>query len=223
MKPGSAQTRVHRLPERGVYDRAVIDAILDEGVVCHVGFVQEGQPVVIPTLYARVGDVVFVHGSAASRMLRRLSSGADVCLTVTLVDGLVLARSAFHHSINYRSVVVFGRARIVDDTAEKLAALETFAEHIVPGRWRDIRPPNGQELKATSILALRLDEASAKVRSGPPKDDDADYGLATWAGVLPMEITYGAPINDPRLSTDMLPPEYVRNYKRPRFRALEAK
>jgi uncharacterized protein len=223
MTSGNARTRVRRLPERGVYDRAVIDAILDEGVVCHVGFVQDGQPVVIPTLYARVGDVVFVHGSAASRMLRRLSAGADVCLTVTLVDGLVLARSAFHHSINYRSVVVFGRARVVDDTAEKLAALEAFAEHIVPGRWRDIRPPNAQELKATSILALRLDEASAKVRSGPPKDDDADYGLATWAGVLPMEIAYGAPINDPRLPTDMLAPEYVRNYKRPRDRGLEEK
>jgi uncharacterized protein len=221
--PTTARTRVHRLPERGVYDRAVVDAILDEGLVCHVGFVEDGQPVVIPTLYARVGDVVFVHGSAASRMLRRLASGADVCLTVTLVDGLVLARSAFHHSINYRSVVVFGRARIVADPTEKLVALEAFAEHVVPGRWRDIRPPNARELKATSILALPLNEASAKVRSGPPKDEDAGHGLATWAGVLPIAITYGAPISDPRLPRDVPAPGYVRNYHRPRSSSTEEK
>jgi nitroimidazol reductase NimA-like FMN-containing flavoprotein (pyridoxamine 5'-phosphate oxidase superfamily) len=215
MTSPTARTRVHRIPERGVYDRAVIDAILDEGLVCHIGFVDGGLPVVIPTLYARVDDGVYVHGSAASRMLRQVAAGADMCLTVTLVDGLVLARSAFHHSINYRSVVVFGRARMVEDSAEKLVALEAFAEHIMPGRWRDARPPNAQELKATKILALPLTEASAKVRSGPPKDDEADYSLATWAGVIPASVTYGSPVSDPRLATEVAAPDYVRNYRRP--------
>lgn len=166
----SARTRVRRLPKRGVYERGTIAAILDEGVVGHIGFVHDGQPAVIPTLYARVEDLVYIHGSAASRMLRTLTGGADFCLTVTLLDGLVLARSAFHHSANYRSVVVFGRARLVADRTEKLAALEAFAEQIVPGRWAEVRPPNARELKATTVLALPLTEASAKIRSGPPSD-----------------------------------------------------
>jgi nitroimidazol reductase NimA-like FMN-containing flavoprotein (pyridoxamine 5'-phosphate oxidase superfamily) len=192
----------------------VIDAILDEGLVCHVGFVDDGMPVVIPTLYARVGDVVYLHGSAASRMLRRLGTGADVCVTVTLLDGVVLARSAFHHSANYRSVVVFGRARIVDDPAEELVALEAFAEHIVQGRWNDVRPPNARELKATTVLALQLGEASAKVRSGPPSDDEADYQRPTWAGVIPLRLTAGAPISDAHLPAGVTVPGYARDYRR---------
>jgi nitroimidazol reductase NimA-like FMN-containing flavoprotein (pyridoxamine 5'-phosphate oxidase superfamily) len=211
----TTRTRVRRIPERGVYDRAVIDAILDEGLLCHVGFVHDGQPVVIPTLYARVGDVVYVHGSAASRMLRTLSNESDVCLTVTLLDGLVLARSAFHHSANYRSVVVFGLARRVDDAAEKLAALEAFAEHVAPGRWADVRRPTALELKATTVLALPLLEASAKVRSGPPIDDDEDYARDTWAGVIPLQLAAGLPETDARAPAGVAVPGYALEYRRP--------
>src|SRR5438067_6502370 len=171
----SERTRVVREPQRGAYDRAQIDAILDAGLVCHLGFVHDGHPFVIPTLYGRVGDEVYVHGSSASRMLRTLKGGVDACLTVTLVDGLVLARSIFNHSINYRSVVVLGRAVEVDDPDEKVRALEAFGERILPGRWVEVRPPTSQELKATSILRLPLDEASAKVREGPLNDAAADY------------------------------------------------
>jgi uncharacterized protein len=210
----SARTRVRRLPKRGVYERAVIEAILDEGLVCHVGFIDGGHPVVIPTLYARVGAVVYIHGSAASRMMRTLEDGADVCLTVTLLDGLVLARSAFHHSANYRSVVVFGRARLVAGRAEKLAALEAFAEQVAPGRWGDVRPPNARELKATTVLALPLSEASAKVRSGPPSDDKEDYARDVWAGVIPLRLVAGAPEPDPRLPPGVAVPDYVRDYRR---------
>jgi uncharacterized protein len=214
MAKESTRTRVRRYPERGVYDRAVIDSILDEGLICHVGFLDDGQPVVIPTLYARIADDVYIHGSAASRMLRRLETGADVCLTVTLIDGLVLARAAFHHPVNYRSVVVFGRARVVTNPAEKSRALEAFTEQIVPGRWADIRPPIPRELKATTVLALPIDESSAKVRSGPPSDDAADYRRPTWAGVLPLRLSAGAPISDTGLAADITVPDYVRNYRR---------
>jgi hypothetical protein len=195
----TARTRVRRLPKRGAYDRATIDAILDEGLVCHLGFVHDEHPVVIPTLYARVEDVVYVHGSAASRMLRTLGDGLDACLTVTLLDGLVLARSAFHHSANYRSVVVFGRARRVDERSEKMSALEAFSEHVAPGRWAEVRAPSEQELKATTVLALPLDEASAKVRTGPPVDDEEDYALDVWAGVIPLRLVAGVPEADARL------------------------
>ena len=200
---------MRRLPKRGVYDRAAIEAILDEGIVCHLGFVSDGHPVVIPTLYARAGDVLYVHGSAASRALRRLAGGFDACLTVTLLDGLVLARSAFHHSANYRSVVVFGRARPVDAQDEKLAALEAISEHVVPGRWADVRGPTARELKATTVLALPLDEASAKVRTGPPLDEDDDYELAVWAGVIPFRFVTGEPEPDPRLRPDIPLPRYL--------------
>jgi uncharacterized protein len=195
----TAKTQIKRLPKRASYDKAQVYSILDEGRVCHVGFVVDGQPYVIPTGYARVDDLLYLHGSAASRMLRALDEGAPVCVTVTLVDGLVLARSAFHHSVNYRSVVVLGRARLVTDPDEKLQALRSFTNHLVPGRWDEVRPPTDQELKATSVLVLPLAEASAKVRTGPPLDDEDDYSLPIWAGVVPARTEWCEPIPDPRL------------------------
>ena len=208
------RTKVKRLPDRGRYDRETIDAILDEGFICHVGFVVEGQPYVIPTGYARVGDHIYIHGSAASRMLRNLSQGIDICLTVTLIDGLVLARSAFHHSINYRSVVILGKAELVSDVGEKNAALEALTEHIVPGRWAEVRWPNELELKATTVLKLPIDEASAKIRTGDPKDDEEDYAMDVWAGVLPLELRTGEPIADTRQNSSSMVPAYVKNYRR---------
>lgn len=205
---------VRRLPERGRYDRAVIDAILDEALICHLGFISDGAPVVIPTLHGRHGDTVYVHGSAASHALRSLSAGAQACLTVTLVDGLVLARSAFHHSINYRSAMLFGVARLVTDPGEKMRALEVITEHVIPGRWAEARQPNAKELKATAVLALPIDEASAKIRTGPPKDDAEDYELPVWAGVLPMRMATAEPLADSVLPPDIPVPEYVRRYSR---------
>jgi uncharacterized protein len=214
--PKTQRTTLKRLPKRGVYDRNSVYDILDEGFICHVGFAVDGKPVVIPTGYARVEDRLYIHGSQASRMLRTLSEGIDVCVTVTLVDGLVLARSAFHHSINYRSVVVFGRASLVDDINDKNAALFAFSEHVIPGRWNDVREPTPEELKMTSVLALELTEASAKVRTGPPLDDEADYSLPVWAGVIPLQLTSREPVSDPRLPDDIQPPAYVKNYQRGR-------
>ena len=208
------RTQIRRIPERGVYDRATIDAILDEGFLCHVGFVVEGQPFVIPTGYGRAGDRLYIHGSAASRMVRTLSSGVQVCVTVTLLDGLVLARAAYHHSMNYRSVVVLGTAVEVTDEHERLVALETITEHIIRGRWTDIRPPNPQEVKATRVLRLPIEEVSAKVRTGPPVDDEVDYTLPYWAGVLPMRLQIGEPIPDSRLRPDVPLPAAVRGYRR---------
>ena len=207
-RPASDRTRVRREPQRGVYDRAAIDAILDEGLICHLGFVADGQPYVIPTLYARIGDEAYVHGSSASRMLRTLASGFDACLTVTLVDGIVLARSIFNHSINYRSVVVLGRARAVEDPDEKRRALEAFSDRLLRGRWADVRPPTSTELKATSILRMSLAEASAKVRTGPPKDDEEDYGRPVWAGVIPLALVAGDPLPDPALRPGFEPPAW---------------
>jgi nitroimidazol reductase NimA-like FMN-containing flavoprotein (pyridoxamine 5'-phosphate oxidase superfamily) len=192
-----------------VYDRDVVHAILDDGFLCHLGFVDEDQPVVIPTLYARVGDAVYIHGSSASRAIRHARGGAPVCLTVTHVDGLVLARSAFHHSVNYRSVVVFGRAEQVEGAAEKARALEAFMEAVMPGRWADARPPAPQELKATSVLRLPLDEASSKVRTGWPVDDEDDYERDVWAGVIPLELRRLAPEPDPRLGRGVPFPPYL--------------
>jgi nitroimidazol reductase NimA-like FMN-containing flavoprotein (pyridoxamine 5'-phosphate oxidase superfamily) len=192
-----------------------VHSILDEGFICHVGFAVDGKPFVIPTGYARVDQTIYIHGSAASRMLRTLSSGADVCLTVTLLDGLVLARSAFHHSVNYRSVVVFGKAFPVEDPEEKIKALRALSDHIIPGRWDEVRPPDDQEMKATLVLKLPLEEVSAKVRVGPPIDDEPDYDLPVWAGVLPLKLVPGTPIKDDRTSDDLLVPAYVTNYKRP--------
>ncbi len=196
----NARTRVTRLPKRAVYDKAQVHAILDEGFLCHVGFTVDGQPYVIPTGYVRAGEKLYVHGSAASRMLRTLDQGVQVCVTVTLVDGLVLARSSFHHSINYRSVVVFGTAQLVLDRNEKIDALRRFTNHIVPGRWDEARVPTDQELKATSVLVLPMEEVSAKVRTGPPIDDEEDYEIPIWAGVVPVHMRVDNPIPDERIS-----------------------
>lgn len=190
---------MRRLPKRGVYDREAVHAILDEGFICHVGFVHEGAPVVIPTAYGRDGERLYLHGSAASRMLRTLAAGVPVSIAVTLVDGLVLARSAFHHSINYRSVVMFGEARLVSEVEEKREALRVISEHLARGRWGEVRPPNLKELAATLVLGVPLEEVSAKVRTGPPIDDEEDYELPVWAGVLPLSIARGEPLADERL------------------------
>lgn len=212
--PQTARTILKRLPLRGHYDREVINRILDEGFICHVGFMVDGQPFVIPTGYARVEDKLFIHGSQASRMLRVLEKGIEVCLTVTLIDGLVLARSAFNHSMNYRSVVVFGRPTLVDDRAEKLAALLALSEHMIRGRWADVREPNERELQLTTVLSLPLTEASAKVRTGPPLDDEEDYELDVWAGTIPLRLEAGKPIVDPRTPAGKAAPEYAREYRR---------
>ena len=208
----TTRTTLKRLPKRGSFERETVYGILDEGFVCHVGFVVDGQPFVIPTAYGRAGDVLYIHGARASRMQKALAAGADVCVTVTLVDGLVLARSAFHHSINYRSVVVFGRARVVESEAEKNTALEAFTEHIMPGRWDDVRWPNAQELAATTVLAIQLSEASAKVRTGPPIDDEEDYALPMWAGVLPLGVEPGTAEADPRLPAETPLPGYLEEF-----------
>jgi len=210
----TGRTTLKRLPQRGSYDRALVYQILDEGFVCHVGFVVDGQPFVIPTAYGRIGDKLYIHGSAASRTLRSVGGGIPVCVTVTLVDGLVLARSAFHHSINYRSVVILGAATMVEAAEEKMTALRAFTEHVVPGRWDDVREPTEQELRGASVLALPLVEVSAKVRVGPPKDDDEDMSIPVWAGELPLRITAGSPVDDPRLLAGLGPPAYLTRYSR---------
>jgi hypothetical protein len=193
------RTKVRRLAKRAVYEKERVHSILDEGILCHVGFTLDGQPYVIPTLYARSGETVYMHGSGASRMLKTLAQGVDVCLAVTLIDGYVLARSAFHHSMNYRSVTVLGRAHLVDDPAKKLEALRLITDRIVPGRWDEVRGPNELELKQTAVLALPLEEVSAKVRAGPPADDEEDYALPVWAGVIPIHLQLGGPIPDGRV------------------------
>lgn len=209
--PASARSRLRRLPKRGSYDWPSIEAILDSAYLCHVGYAIDGQPFVTPTCYWRYQREILLHGSFASRMLRTLAGGIDVCVTVTIVDGLVLARSAFHHSINYRSAMLFGRARALEDEAEKKIAMEAFVERFFPGRWAELRPVNRKELKATTVLSLAVDEASAKVRTGPPVDDDRDYALPIWAGVLPIVSTPQAPIPDPRLLAGVAPPRYLRD------------
>jgi uncharacterized protein len=210
----TSRTTLRRLPQRGEFNREAVYRIIDEGFVCNVAFVVDGQPYAIPTGYGRAGDILYIHGSAASHMLRSLAGGVPVCVTVTLIDGLVLARSAFSHSINYRSVVIFGTAIKVEDADEKAAALKTFTEHVIPGRWSEVRRPNEQELKATTVLALPLVEVSAKVRTGPPKDDEEDLAFPVWAGVLPLRMAALAPIDDPSLSSEIEPPDYVMNYSR---------
>ena len=212
----SERTEVRRLAERGVYDADTINAIVDEALICHVGFVDDdGSPVVIPTIHARARDVLYLHGSAASKMLRSVKRGGQVCITITLIDGIVLARSLFHHSMNYRSVVIFGAAREVTDLEEKQLAFRAVTDHIVVGRWDDARQPTDKENRATTIVAIPLDEASAKVRSGPPCDDDEDYALRVWAGVLPLSLVAGAPVADPVLPEDIAEPDYLRGYHRP--------
>ena len=206
------RTRVVRESDRGVYDRDTVNRILDEGFLCHVGFIVDGQPYVIPTSYGRDGDVLYIHGSAASRMLRNLDRAIPVCVTVTLLDGLVLARSVFNHSMNYRSVVILGNATLTSNPEEKLAALLALSEHILPGRWDDSRQPNEKELKATSVLRIPIEEFSAKVRVGPPIDDEPDYTFPTWAGVIPLDTTVGTPIRDERCEREL--PKYLRDYSR---------
>lgn len=217
--PPSERTRVKRHPERGAYDRATIDGILDEALFCHVGYVADGHPRVIPTIHARVGDTLYVHGSNASRTLRTIKGGDDVCIVTTLLDGLVLARSAFMHSMNYRSVVVYGRTREVSDREEKWMAQKALVDHVCAGRSDQVRMPTDDELRQTTILAVPLEEASAKLRTGPPKDDEADYDLPLWAGVLPMSTVPQTPLDDPRLGHGLDPPPNVTGYRRPPPRA----
>jgi len=206
----TGRTQVRRLPKRAVYDKAQVHAILDAGWICHVGFSIDGQPYVIPTGYARVDDQIYIHGSAASRMLRFVGQGIDICVTVTLLDAFVLARSAFHRSMNFRSVVALGKARLVTDPAEKIEALHAFTNHMVPGRWEEVRPPTEKELEGTSVLALRLDEVSAKVRTGPPMDDEKDYALPVWAGIAPIQTRIGDPISDGRVPLGVAPIDFKR-------------
>ncbi|HST13064.1 MAG TPA: pyridoxamine 5'-phosphate oxidase family protein [Terriglobales bacterium] len=208
------RTRVVRESDRGVYDREAAYRILDEAFICHIGFTVDGQPFVIPTSYGRAGDNLYVHGSAASRMLRNLDKGVPACITVTLLDGLVLARSIFNHSMNYRSVVLLGTATLVDDPVEKLEALHRLSEHILPGRWAESRQPNERELKATSVLRVPITEFSAKVRQGPPIDDEDDLAFRTWAGVIPLQTVATAPLPDELCTTDVPVPAYASNYSR---------
>lgn len=208
------RTKVKRLPKRGNFERETIYSILDEAFVCHVGFSVDNQTFVIPTNYARNGDDLLIHGSSASRMMRNLAEGIDVCVTVTLIDGLVLARSAFHHSTNYRSVLIFGIAELITDENEKFEALRLFTEHIVPNRWNEIREPNAKELKATTVLRLPITEASAKIRTGDPVDDEEDYDLDVWAGVIPLKMTAGKPSDDEKLKAGIDTPDYALKYER---------
>jgi nitroimidazol reductase NimA-like FMN-containing flavoprotein (pyridoxamine 5'-phosphate oxidase superfamily) len=214
-EPPSNRSTVKRKPQRAAYDRSTIDKVLDEALICHVGFTVDGQTFVLPMIHVRVGDKVYLHGSPASRTLQALAQGAEACLTVTLIDGLVLARSAMHHSMNYRSVVLFGKACVVDDPVEKWGALEALTEHLIPGRWADVRGPTERELQRTQVLSVPIQEASAKLRTGPPLDDEADYELPVWAGVVPLRLTAGTPIGDPRLKPGVQPPEYAAQYQGP--------
>jgi nitroimidazol reductase NimA-like FMN-containing flavoprotein (pyridoxamine 5'-phosphate oxidase superfamily) len=212
----AAKTRINRLPERGHYDRETIYRILDEALICHVGFVQDGQPFVIPINFARMGNTIVLHGAKASRLLKYIESGKPICVEVTIVDGLVLARSVFHHSVNYRSVVLFGCGRAIEGEQEKLAALEAVTEHIIPGRWQEARLPNRKELRATRVVAIEIDEASAKVRLGPPGDETEDYSLSIWAGVLPLQEIPLSPIRDELQAENIPLPSYIAEYSRKR-------
>jgi nitroimidazol reductase NimA-like FMN-containing flavoprotein (pyridoxamine 5'-phosphate oxidase superfamily) len=216
----SDRATVKRKPQRAAYDRATIDKILDEGLICHVGFTHNGQTFVLPMIHVRVGDKVYVHGSPASRTLQALVQGAEACLIVTLLDGLVLARSAMHHSMNYRSVVLFGKASVVDDPVEKSAGLQALTDHLIPGRWADVRGATEQEWRRTLVVSVPIREASAKVRTGPPLDDEADYELPVWAGVIPLRLVPGSPIGDPRLKPGVQPPEYAIHYQGPKYVSL---
>lgn len=208
------RNRIKRLPKRGDYDRETIHRILDEALICHVGFVENGQPYVIPINFARMGDQIVLHGAKASRLLKHIAEGHPVCVEATVVDGLVLARSVFHHSMNYRSVVLFGTGRLIEQDAEKMEALRAVTEHLIPGRWQEARRPNRKELNATSVVSIRIDEASAKIRLGPAIDDEEDYGLPVWAGILPLQELPQAPIQDERQSEEIAVPVYIAGYSR---------
>jgi nitroimidazol reductase NimA-like FMN-containing flavoprotein (pyridoxamine 5'-phosphate oxidase superfamily) len=211
-RASSERTRVRRMPARAIYDRGRVEAILDQGMVAHLAFVVDGQPYAVPTLHARVGDTLYVHGSAASRAVRALSTGIPACVTVTLLDGLVLARSAFHHSVNYRSAMVLGQARPVEAEQERLRALKQFTERLVPGRWAEVRPPTSRELKGVAVLSMSLQECSAKARSGPPLDEPQDMALPVWAGVVPLTTVAGSPQADPQLQAGLECSEVVRGW-----------
>jgi len=213
-KPPTDRTRVKRLPERGAYDKDTVYSILDEGLVCHVAIEVEGQPFVIPMTYARSGDRLLLHGSGGSRLMRALKKGAEICVAVTHMDALVLARSAFHHSMNYRSVMVFGRPSVVEGDDAKMAAFREFFEHVLPGRWEEVRQPNATELAQTTLIELSLDEASAKIRTGPPADDDEDYELSVWAGLIPFETVPQTPVDDPKLGYGIERPLYLKEVSR---------
>ena len=206
------KTKVNRLPKRGFYDRETIYSILDEGIISHVSFLIKGKPFVIPTAYVRVDDYIYIHGAKSNRMINAINEGSEACIAVTLLDGYVLARSAFHHSMNYRSVVMFGKGKIVEDYEEKMKALKEFTEHLVKGRWDDVRKPDKKEMNTTRVLKFSIEEASAKVRTGPPVDDKEDYDMNVWAGVLPVKTMFGAPIRDELLKEDVFVPDYLTNY-----------
>lgn len=210
--PQTERNRVRRVPDRGAYDKATIYPIVDAALICHVGLTEGEQPIVIPTLHARRGDEILLHGASTSRLMRHAASGAPLCITVTHVDGLVLARSVFHHSANYRSAVLFGQGRLVEDEEEKMAVLETFTEKLIPGRWADARIPNATELKATAVVTMPIESASAKIRTGPPKDDEEDYALDIWAGVLPIQPSLGELQVDPASRKELPVPEYLSEF-----------
>jgi len=210
----TGRNRIKRLPKRGQYDRETIYRILDEALICHIGFVKDGQPFVIPINFARIGDTIVMHGAKASRLLKHIQAGHPVCVEATIVDGLVLARSVFHHSVNYRSAVVFGKGRLVEDKQEKLAALRAITEHLIPGRWQEARLPNRKELNATSVVSIGIEDASAKIRVGPPADDEEDYALPVWAGLLPLHQSPLAPVQDEAQSKGISLPDYVARYSR---------
>jgi nitroimidazol reductase NimA-like FMN-containing flavoprotein (pyridoxamine 5'-phosphate oxidase superfamily) len=210
--PKTRRNQVRRLPKRGEYQKDAIYKIIDQALICHVGFVQEGQPFVIPTIHARAGDTIYLHGSGQSRMLKHIQEGNPLCIEITLLDGIVFARSVFHSSLNYRSVVLFGIGRLVDSDDEKLRALETMIKHVAPGRWEQARKPNRSELAQTTVVAIQIESGSAKVRTGPPSDDEEDYQLPVWAGVLPLQLQALEPVADPRLPADVSTPEYIVHY-----------
>ena len=212
--PQSDLNKVRRLPLRGLYDKETIYDIVDEALICHVGFVVEGQPFVMPTIHVRIDDTIYLHGAIANRMLHHIKSGNSVCLTMTLIDGIVFARSVFHHSMNYRSAVLFGKGRVIDGYDEKWKIFSALTEHIAKGRWEDARKPTEKETNATTVVAIDIESASAKARTGPAKDDEEDYLLPTWAGIMPVQLNYGEPIRDEQLSADIAVPEYLKNYKR---------
>lgn len=212
--PQSELNKVRRLPKRGHYDRDIIYPIVDESLICHAGFVVDGQPFVMPTIHTRIGDTIYLHGAVANRMLTHIKAGNPVCITVTLIDGIVFARSVFHHSMNYRSAVLFGNGRVVETYEEKWKVFEALTEHIAQGRWNDARKPNETEDKSTSIVAVEIESASAKIRTGPAKDDDEDYVLPVWAGVVPVRMTFGEPAKDDPLPDNIPIPEYIKSYRR---------
>ena len=208
------RNRIQRLPKRGHYDRETVYRILDEALICHVGFVEKGQPYVIPTNFARMDDTIVLHGAKASRLLKRIEAGHPICVEATIVDGLVLARAVFHHSMNYRSVVLFGKGRLLEEEQEKLAALKAITNHLIPGRWAEVRPPNRKEMNATRVVSIKITDASAKVRVGAPIDEQDDYALPVWAGVLPLQEAPLSPVRDEILAEDIPVPEYIQQYSR---------